>query len=858
MAKNDCLLKVMASSKNKAEYEMVLSSKDLTKIEAEFETASKLSPQERNEFLKDVMDGVEMQANSNFTRKVQSFNAQKTFKAQFANRPKGQTARQFANRYLERIYSNMQAEASNLTGRLELSLDELGKPNMQILLGGELDEEIMAHVASKADAPIPKGLKISAKAKEIGDKVHDFLNLTRKEQTDAGAVIDEVFGFVGAQNHRTQDYKKSFPDLKSFREFADSHYNKEKMLEISDEKDWDKFLEGLYVRMKSGDHAKEDVRAINDFSYVHSNKSVAKSLSMHRKIIYKDGQKAFAAMKKLHHSKSLAETLNVTATKAARTKTLLTLQGDDYQAFSEMIESLVSAERHAGILKGETKVVKEDMGFLGMKKLFREGSGGELKDKISQFAGNTPKRIEILNGVYDGSADELPTALKFLQFVIDIQPFLKLGGAVIMSPGDQVLTRNMMIGRGMNRSSGAYMDTLNRQFPALAKGLWQGADIQDMAKMSHRIAYNKLRVHTRYDMEGMIPSKFAEKANDAIMVGTLMNRLDRSTKLMITGILDQSMGDFSNRTFAQLDATPNGQKFARYLNDAGFSAAGWDVMRNAGIRGDEFSTFAIEGIDDVTMAQMAPLFKERNWKATPNNLSQLKRELKTNIVDFYLDSRRNGIPEPSLATRATFTWGAADSLPGLMGRAVGQFKGFPLELVRQLVRNSVLPQNQMGAIGLTAMTMAELTILGYMTFSAKEAIKGNTPPDFTDPKVILESVARGGAFGPFADLLLRDYSRYGTSVTDTLFGPSVGDFDAYAKFAFKVTEAAFTGDHDKALEEFKKIGFRLAPNPWQATLLMTVTEQMVLDQYGTFWSESQRKSRDRITEERGQEKLFMP
>jgi hypothetical protein len=58
--------------------------------------------------------------------------------------------------------------------------------------------------------------------------------------------------------------------------------------------------------------------------------------------------------------------------------------------------------------------------------------------------------------------------------------------------------------------------------------------------------------------------------------------------------------------------------------------------------------------------------------------------------------------------------------------------------------------------------------------AAKDALKGRTPRDPTDPKVMAAAMLQGGALGIYGDFLLGESNRFGRSMLETAAGPVLG------------------------------------------------------------------------------------
>lgn len=838
---SDCLLKVKTRSKNAEKFKSLVSDSDMESLNKEMDRILSLEPKEQELAINEIMDAFNLEAKANFKRKIASIQALDYYKYFESVQDKSKSARQVASDYLNSTYNQIEASFVSMLGNLERSL---GEAKFQTLYKGKSDLPIMEYMHNKLyDTPMTTVPNADERA--IGDILIDHINHVRKVQTDAGATIEDVWGYLFSQTHNRRAY--SSMSLEDFRKFADQHYDKERMMKVSTEDTWDDTVEGIYKRVVSGEHAKQAKISETDYTQIFSNRSIAKGLEAERKIFYKDGKSSFEGMRQLGHAKSLFDSMVTTTNKAARVSTLLSRLGDNVEGFKAFMADKQGIDVQARVVSERgTKLQR-------LKSVLLPDKHKSFQDRIGDFVASNDKKVDVLTGAYDGHTDDIPTEMRWMQMLIEIQPTLKLGGAAISSLGDVVMGTNAMLNRGVFTGTGG-VDAVTRQMPSFLTYLSKGKEGRDMAKMTHRAAWNRSRAVNRY-MSGLDAGARLEWLNNFSMKINGLERMDFASKMAATDMLEEGMGTWSSKSFNELLATNDGKRFASYLRDAAISPDMWDVIRHAGVDGEDFSSFTVDAIADLTIDDFDPLFRERGLKKTETNFRRLKRDVELNVLDFFTNGKRNAVPEPSLTTRSVFTWGPPDSFQALIGRSMGQFKGFPLELVRQLVKNSN-PHDKPGTMLFTAMAMAELTAMGYVTWSIKEAIKGKTPPDPLNPKVILTSMARGGAAGPLADVILRDWSKYGDSTAAIVAGPAVGDLDAYGRGAWNIVESIATGNTEKTTEELKKLGVRVTPNYFWLEGGWRMIEQMAFNQYGMLWSETHRRNVERIMDEQGQDTLY--
>ena len=105
--------------------------------------------------------------------------------------------------------------------------------------------------------------------------------------------------------------------------------------------------------------------------------------------------------------------------------------------------------------------------------------------------------------------------------------------------------------------------------------------------------------------------------------------------------------------------------------------------------------------------------------------------------------------------------------------------------------------------------IAGATVLGVVSYQAKQAVKGRDPRKLTDPdsflnldwKTITAGALQGGGLGIYGDFLFGEVNRYGGGFLQTAFGPGVGTAADVVDVVNKFRATAFDPD-----AEFKELG----------------------------------------------------
>ena len=76
-----------------------------------------------------------------------------------------------------------------------------------------------------------------------------------------------------------------------------------------------------------------------------------------------------------------------------------------------------------------------------------------------------------------------------------------------------------------------------------------------------------------------------------------------------------------------------------------------------------------------------------------------------------------------------------------------------------------------------AQNIVAATVIGYMSMTITDILKGKSPRDPSDPRTWAAAMAKGGGLGIYGDFLFGEMrNRYGRGVLSTMVGPSLGSF----------------------------------------------------------------------------------
>lgn len=322
-----------------------------------------------------------------------------------------------------------------------------------------------------------------------------------------------------------------------------------------------------------------------------------------------------------------------------------------------------------------------------------------------------------------------------------------------------------------------------------------------------------------------------------------MNAHDRAIKTTIV----KSFGERLNRlSHLQFDALPDMAKYnmGRYK----IGAPEWDVIRQAKFEYGNTKALMPGSLLDN---------KEINF----NGLDQRTVYLK--YSSYMNDIANSATLKGDLFTQSLLNLGTSeDTVYGQMLRFMGQFKAAPIQGGRVMKRiafsNPKFAGSRFGDMQSVATTTAMLTAAGYLTYTAKEFIKGNSPPDPTNIATIRESFIRGGAGAIMGDYVLAEYNKSYRSLIADVAGPAAGKLDTGAKlFASLIRWNDKKGESDIMAHKQEAMRFLVANVPgnnvWWAKMAM---EHLVIDSMAEYISPGYTWKQDSRLSSKGQQRIF--
>ena len=209
----------------------------------------------------------------------------------------------------------------------------------------------------------------------------------------------------------------------------------------------------------------------------------------------------------------------------------------------------------------------------------------------------------------------------------------------------------------------------------------------------------------------------------------------------------------------------------------------WDVIRKTAMEkaddGKEFINIGIlDQMSDVDIKKITGLDK-----MTDRQIRIEKEKFKASVSGMLLDRTIYSVIEPDARVKGFMTQGKlAGTGFGEAIRFFGQFKAFPISIVQKVLGREMdyFKGRKQGDLGRGIRGMAALMvtsgILGYMSMTLKDLLKGRSPRELIDQdgningKTLMAAFLQGGGLGIYGDVLFKE-ARDSSSIIAGFAGP---------------------------------------------------------------------------------------
>ena len=600
---------------------------------------------------------------------------------------------------------------------------------------------------------------------KLAEIMEDYSEMIRQKLNDRGANIANLWGYIVRQSHdpfRVRDAANILkikdvevdPNLKNKK---DINYNKnytawknfimnklDQERTFADVDDIDNFLINVYNTLVGNKYQMSD-----GASSIFGSRDVAKS-SVYRRVLHFKTADDWFAYNDIFGAGNLKEAF-----------------------FSGM----QTAGRNIGIM--DTLGTKPKDNFKKIRaavhqRLVDEQKGGEATKSFRPFE----KYLNAVDGsIY--SVEKLPLA-KYSAIVRAIATMAKLGGATLSAAADIGLYASELKYQGRSFLGGMF-EAMNN-----IRKIKNSKDKKDIAEMLGFVADN-----TVYDISGryQVGDPMSKGWTRLQRTFFKLNLLSWWTNTLKEGVM-LSQANFlakqKNISFDKLNPRIKGL-FEQYNIDS----TKWDVIRKRTIvnsdDGKEFINIA--DLDKMSDAEVKAVTGIDNL--TKRQIKIERDKFKSSVSGILLDRSTFAVIEPDARGKAWLTGGRmAGTGPGEAYRFFFQFKAFPFAIVQKTLSREISFLRQKGfankARGITGLGSIFLTsaLMGYLSMTIKDLIKGKSPRDPTKIKTFNSAIMQGGGLGIYGDVLFQE-TRQGSEIGGSLLGPvPLTAFDILQSFKY--------------------------------------------------------------------------
>lgn len=601
-----------------------------------------------------------------------------------------------------------------------------------------------------------------------------------------GANIGKLDGWAGVQVHdpakmmqvedvvwaartlRYLDVERTFPDGPSEREAL------EQLVSI-----YNTIITGISPTISN---AERGVRV--------SPANMAKQLGKHRVLHFKNAEATLAYRSEFGYSNTIAG-MFAHLRNGARVGANMTVFGPNPEVmFTSIASELQRRIRNAPSLGSEEKVA--------------------LTRGLQTDAGAMRHALDIAVGT-----NSMPVSMKWHEIGSTIRMFqsiAKLGGALISSITDPITASAAAQFRGSS-FFGTFADHMQMVLSGRPKG--EAAEISFLIGEGFDGFTNN--ISTQFSATDGPMGKMSRLQEVFFRLNGLTWWTDNN-RSAAGRVISAEMGMRAEAPFGELP-----DQYRHVLGLHGIDEAKWELIRQANLRQvngvnyvtpDRIAEIPLEAFETAAQRRLTNLNRRRpadpdEWLRRRNViLEDARTELVHDVSRFFADETSFGVIETDARSRRTTTWGTRPgTLAGEALRFVMQFKGWPIAFTQRMLGRDFFgrragswdPNSQVfwsETLPHLGTLLAGLTLAGYAAMSAKDALKGYSARDPSDPRTWMAALQQGGAWGIYGDFLFSSNNRFGGGLMETLAGPSLGTVGDLWNIASDARDAAISGGED--------------------------------------------------------------
>lgn len=595
--------------------------------------------------------------------------------------------------------------------------------------------------------------KLNDQVVSIARTIQKYQEAARIDANRAGANIGNLPGYIARQSHDGEKIGSA-----GFDKWLEEIQPRLDPRTFDDVTNPAQFLRGVYDGLVSGDHLKAPGDApANGFK---GPANIAKKVSQERVLHFKDGV-AWHEYNTMFGTGNLREAVLRGLDMAGQNTGIMRRLGTNPEANLNMAMDILAEDvRKSGDPKALTN--------------FNTARGNMIANRFAEVSGAT--RIP-------GNAWGARVAANVRAW----QSLSKLGGALLSSFADLPVAASEMRYQGKS-----FLGSLREMTAGLAKG--RGSLEQREILSSFGVYGDSMRgeIMRRFSADDSVGGKMSRGMSLFFKLNGLSWWTDAnkaSAGLMMAHNLAQNKG----RAWGTMD-----EGLRRTLGLYDLDAGKWDLLRDMDTRmADGRDYMTTEGIPGIPDERISAYLTEQGRKVSDAAIRETREGLERSLRAYVNDRVSYAVLEPDARTRSIMNQGTRPgTIMGDLNRFMTQFKSFPAAymqktLGRELYGRGYAPtplgEGYRGSKDLIAalrngngerLAMAQLllwtTAFGYLSMSAKDAVKGRQPRPADDPKTWIAAMTQGGGFGIMGDFMFGEVSRFGNKPLETLAGPTLG------------------------------------------------------------------------------------
>lgn len=518
------------------------------------------------------------------------------------------------------------------------------------------------------------------------------------------------------------------------------------------------FLRGVYDGLVSGDHLKAPKDApANGFK---GPANIAKKISQERVLHFKDGV-AWHEYNAMFGTGNLREAVLRGLDMAGQNTGIMRRLGTNPESNLNMAMDILAEDvRKSGAPAALTN--------------FNTARGNMIANRFAEVSGAT--RIP-------GSAWGARVSANVRAW----QSLSKLGGALLSSFTDLPVAASEMRYQGKN-----FLGSLGEMTAGLVKG--RGSLEQREILSSFGVYGDAMRgeIMRRFSADDSVGGKMSRGMSLFFKLNGLSWWTDAnkaSAGLMMAHNLAQNKG----RAWGSID-----EGLRRTLGLYDLDAGKWELLRSMDTRmADGRDYLTTDGIPSIPDERIGAYLADQGRKVSDAAIREAREGLERSLRAYVNDRVSYAVLEPDARTRSIMNQGTRPgTVMGELNRFMTQFKSFPAAYMQKTMGRELygrgyaptpLGEGYRGSKDLIAalrngngekLAMMQLvlwtTAFGYLSMSAKDAVKGRQPRPPNDYKTWMAAMTQGGGFGIMGDFMFGEVSRFGNKPLETLAGPTLG------------------------------------------------------------------------------------